>query len=52
MEDSTEAAAARPAAIIEAATGIFLRYGFKKTSMADLASAAGLSRQALYLYFP
>jgi AcrR family transcriptional regulator len=52
MEDPTETAAARPAAIIEAATGIFLRYGFKKTSMADLASAAGLSRQALYLYFP
>ncbi|MBV8276912.1 MAG: TetR/AcrR family transcriptional regulator [Verrucomicrobia bacterium] len=52
MEDPTEAAAVRQTAIIEAATSVFLRYGFKKTSMADLASAAGLSRQALYLYFP
>lgn len=31
---------------------MFLRYGFKKTSMDDLARAAGLSRQGLYLYFP
>lgn len=45
-------AAARRAAIIEAATGVFLRYGFKKTSMDDLARAAGLSRQGLYLHFP
>jgi len=52
MADQTETAAARQGAIIEAATGIFLRYGFKKTSMDDVARAAGLSRQALYLYFP
>jgi AcrR family transcriptional regulator len=43
--------AARRAAILEAATGVFLRYGFKKTSMDDLARAAGLSRQGLYLHF-
>jgi AcrR family transcriptional regulator len=42
---------ARRAAILEAATGVFLRYGFKKTSMDDLARAAGLSRQGLYLHF-
>ncbi len=30
---------------------MFLRYGFKKTSMDDLARAAGLSRQGLYLHF-
>jgi AcrR family transcriptional regulator len=43
--------AARRAAILDAATGVFLRYGFKKTSMDDLARAAGLSRQGLYLHF-
>ena len=34
-----------------AATATFLRYGFKKTSMDDVARAAGVSRQGLYLYF-
>ena len=34
-----------------AATPIFLRYGFKKTSMDDVARAAGVSWQGLYLYF-
>jgi len=38
-------------AILKAATAAFLRYGFKKTSMDDVAQAAGVSRQGLYLYF-
>src|SRR5260370_26111928 len=38
-------------AILTAATATFLRYGFKKTSMDDVAQAAGVSRQGLYLYF-
>ena len=38
-------------AILVAATAAFLRYGFKKTSMDDVAQAAGVSRQGLYLYF-
>ncbi|MGA7437692.1 MAG: TetR/AcrR family transcriptional regulator [Luteibacter sp.] len=38
--------------ILEAAVQVFVRYGFKKTSMDDLARAAGLSRQGLYLHFP
>lgn len=41
----------RAAAILDAATGVFLRYGYRKTSMDDLARAAGLSRQGLYLHF-
>jgi AcrR family transcriptional regulator len=41
----------RRAAILDAATAVFLRYGYKKTSMDDLARAAGLSRQGLYLHF-
>jgi len=48
--DSNEAGARR-AAILEAAMRVFLRYGFKKTSMDDLARAAGLSRQGLYLHY-
>jgi AcrR family transcriptional regulator len=41
----------RRSAILDAATAVFLRYGYKKTSMDDLARAAGLSRQGLYLSF-
>ena len=37
--------------IIEAATSVFLRYGFRRTTMGDLAQAAGISRPALYLRF-
>ena len=51
MVESADASAQRRAAILDAATGVFLRYGFKKTSMDDLARAAGLSRQGLYLHF-
>src|SRR3979409_1091705 len=38
-------------ALLMAPTAPFLRYGFKKTSMDDVAQAAGVSRQGLYLYF-
>jgi AcrR family transcriptional regulator len=48
---ASDAASARHDAILAAATTVFLRYGFKKTSMDDLARAAGLSRQGLYLHF-
>lgn len=39
------------AAVFDAALGVFARYGFRRTSMNDLASAAGISRPALYLMF-
>ena len=45
-------AGGRREAILDAATGVFLRYGFRKTSMDDVALAAGLSRQGVYLHFP
>src|SRR4249920_376821 len=48
---SAAASAGRRGPILAAAGGVFLRYGLKKTSMDDLARAAGLSRQGLYLYF-
>lgn len=38
--------------IIEAAYGVFYRYGYARTTMADLATAAGVSRPALYLVYP
>jgi len=37
--------------ILGAAFTLFGRYGFKRTSMEDIASEAGLSRTALYLQF-
>jgi AcrR family transcriptional regulator len=43
--------AANIPAVLEAAMGIFFQFGFKKASMDDVALAAGLSRQALYLKF-
>jgi AcrR family transcriptional regulator len=51
MVEPTDQAAARRVAILESAQAVFLRYGFKKTSMDDLARAAGLSRQGLYLHY-
>jgi AcrR family transcriptional regulator len=38
--------------VIESAYTVFFRYGYARTTMADLAKAAGLSRPALYLVFP
>lgn len=38
-------------AILDAALPVFVRHGFRKTSMADIARAAGISRAALYLSF-
>ena len=42
---------ARIDAICRAAIPVFARQGFRGTSMADLAAAAGMSRPALYQYF-
>jgi TetR/AcrR family transcriptional regulator of autoinduction and epiphytic fitness len=36
---------------LAAALEVFGRYGFRKTSMEDVARAADISRQGLYLYF-
>ena len=38
--------------IIECAISVISRYGYKKTTMADLADAAGVSRQTLYNKYP
>ncbi len=51
MADHVQATKMRQAEILDAARDVFIRYGFRKTSMEDLARAAGLSRQGLYLHF-
>jgi AcrR family transcriptional regulator len=43
----SEAADAR-ASVLRAARACFLRYGVRRTSMEDVAKAAGITRQALY----
>src|SRR5258708_14875871 len=42
---------ARQTHVLEAALTVFLRHGFKKTSMEDIAQAADISRQGIYLHF-
>jgi AcrR family transcriptional regulator len=37
--------------ILTAAFDVFARYGFRRTSMEDIAQAAGMSRAALYLHY-
>lgn len=37
--------------LLRAAFGAFVRFGYRKTSMDEIARAAGLSRQGLYLHF-
>ena len=36
----------------EAATEVFSRYGYARTTMGDIAAKTGMSRPALYLLFP
>ncbi|MFJ4820778.1 TetR/AcrR family transcriptional regulator [Streptomyces sp. NPDC088801] len=38
--------------ILDAALTAFCQYGYGKTTMQDIARAAGMSRAALYLHFP
>jgi AcrR family transcriptional regulator len=45
-------ASSRRSHIVGAATPVFLRYGFGRTTMADIAQASGLTRPTLYLTFP
>ena len=44
--------AERRQGILSAATGVFLRYGYSRTTMGDVADAAKMSRPALYLLYP
>jgi len=53
LDEITEADAtdSRMDTLLDAAVGVFARYGFRKTSMDEVARAAGVSRQGLYLLF-
>ena len=37
--------------VLEAATELFIKHGYKRTSVDDVARAAGVSKGAVYLYF-
>lgn len=45
-------AAARPDEVLDAALTLFVARGFVQTSVEAVARAAGLSKAAVYLYFP
>ncbi len=45
-------AEARPDEILDAAQALFVEQGFARSSMQDIAQRAGLSKGAVYLYFP
>ena len=49
---ATAADEARRARLLEGALATFARFGYRKTSMEEVARAAGISRQGLYLHFP
>ena len=52
MREASDAARSpRQAAILAAAMQIFFQFGYRKTSMEDVATAAAVSRQTLYLQF-
>lgn len=38
--------------IIKAARGLFMKYGYNKTTMEDIAKAAGKGKSTLYYYYP
>lgn len=42
----------RRSGIVRAAVDVFLRYGYARTTMGDIAAAAGVSRPTLYDAFP
>lgn len=42
---------AKLVAVYDAAADVFAQYGFRRTTMNDIAQAAGISRPALYLMF-
>jgi AcrR family transcriptional regulator len=51
MHEASEARPARQAAILAAAVKVFFQFGYRKTSMEEVAAAAEVSRQTLYLQF-
>ena len=50
-KNSTSQKVEKREVVFEAAADVFAQYGFRRTSMNDIAQAAGISRPALYLMF-
>jgi AcrR family transcriptional regulator len=50
--DDNDDAHDRRGRILDGARAAFLRFGFERSSVADIAAGAGVSRTALYHYFP
>ncbi len=51
MTPSTNASDEKRSRLLDAALATFVRFGFRKTSMEEVARAADVSRQTLYLHF-
>lgn len=51
-ETMAQSRASKEQLAVAAATEVFSRYGYARTTMGDIASEAGISRPALYLLFP
>ena len=52
MPTRPDISVSREERVLLAATDTFLRYGFARTTIGDIAERAGISRPALYLVFP
>jgi AcrR family transcriptional regulator len=50
--ETDAAQAKRRSDILDRAAELFVRYGFRKTSMDDVARAADMSRQGVYFHYP
>jgi len=51
MRQQSAAPVSREERVLAAATDVFLRYGYARTTMGDIAERVGISRPALYLVF-
>jgi len=51
LETSASAESGRRQTVLDAALATFVRFGYRKTSMDDVAAAAHISRQGLYFLF-
>src|ERR1700757_3625640 len=49
--EARERRSARPNAIVLAALELFTRYGYRKTSIDDIAQAAQVAKRTVYLHF-
>jgi AcrR family transcriptional regulator len=52
MRDDVDEALDRRSRILDGARAAFMRFGFERSSIADIATGAGVSRTAVYHYFP